>query len=1098
MRFKIMWLTVGLLLICGFLSAEEARLLRFPDVHGDKIAFVYAGDVYVAPRGGGQAVQLTHHEGLELFPKFSPDGAMIAFTGQYDGDMDVYVMPVGGGEPKRLTYHPAMQNMAERMGPENIVMGWHPDGGSVLFRSRKEAPDSWFGRAYLVSLEGGLPQALPMREAGFTSFSPDAGKVAYCPIFRDFRTWKRYKGGMAQDVWTFDLKTEEAKKITDWEGTDNMPMWYGDKIYFNSDRTGKLNLYCYDTKTGQTRPVTTFTEYDVRWPSLGPDGIAFENAGYVYVLDLPSEELHKVKVELVSDQLPTRIEYKNVSDMIYDFDIAPDGKRAVFSARGEVFTVPAKDGNTRNLTNSSGAHDKSPAWSPDGKWISYFSDETGEDEIFLVSQDGSGKVRLTTDGHGWRWGMLWSPDSRMVVFSDKDNKLFYVDTGTKQVVKVDESPYGGFYDYSWSPDSRYLSYSKRMENDISTLFIYDVTDRAIHQVTAGHNHCYSPIFDPDGKYLYFLSDRSFNPIFDTYQFEFVNNSISDLYMILLSADTPSPFAPKSDEVAVEEKKDEGEAAKDKKDEKGEKDKGQEGKKEVAVKIDFDGIYDREIAFDLPAGSYGNLSAISGAVFYISRPMRGMEGRIGGSESMLHKYVIEDKKDNEFAGGIDSYVLSANRDKMIVRARGGYNIIDTGGPKASMEDNRVDVSHMEMKLDRKAEYVQMFNEAWRRNRDFFYDENMHGVDWPKMRERYSVLLPYVANRFDLTYVISEMVSELACSHTYVGGGDLPRIPSSQVGLLGCDFEVDPKTNRIRISRILKGENWNNELRSPLSEPDMDVREGDYLLAIDGHEITAGVNPYTLTDNKADRLITLTVNEKPTMKDARKVTVKPIASETSLRYYNWVDENRAYVDSASDGQIGYIHIPDMGGYGLTRFTQMFYYQARKPALIIDVRANGGGFVSQLIIKRLRENLSGVSVSRNSAPSPRPGDAVNAHMLTLINEYSVSDGDIFPYYFRFYGLGPLMGVRTWGGIVGINGGRPLVDGGYNYIPGGTQYSLDSKWIIENHGVEPDIEVANTPDREAKGYDDQLTEAVKYLKAKLKEDPKKLPPYPGPPAKR
>jgi tricorn protease len=1105
MRHHLIWLSICIMLISGILSAEEARLLRFPDVHKDKIAFVYAGDLYIAPRDGGRATQITRHEGLELFPRFSPDGTAIAFTGQYDGDQSVYIMPVGGGDPQRLTYHPAIQRTSERMGPDNIVMGWHPDGTSVLFRSRKEAPDSWFGRAYLVSVDGGLPEQLPMHKAGFTSFSPDAKKVAYCPIFRDFRMWKRYMGGMAQDVWTFDLESFESRKITDWEGTDNLPMWYGDKIYFNSDRTGTLNIFCYDINTGETRQVTAFTEFDVRWPSLGPDAIAFENGGFVYVLDLPSEEMHKVTVEMISDNLNTRTEFISVSDRVYDFDVSPDGKRAVFSARGEVFTVPAKEGNTRNLTNSSGAHDKEPTWSPDGKWIAYFSDETGEDEIFLVSQDGSEKVRLTTDGHCWRRGILWSPDSKKIAFADKNNKFYYVDVEGKNIVTIDESRHGGFYDYSWSPDSRYITYTRRLPSDIAALFIYDLEGRKIHQVTPGYSHSFSPKFDPDGKYLYFLSERSFNPMFDTYQFEFVNNAITDLYLILLSAEDESPFAPESDEVAVTEEDDDdddGDEDHEAKDEDEDEHKGKDNDKDedngIEVKIDFDGIYDRQIAFDISAGNIGGLSAISGAVFYTKRPLSGMRGRIGEGKTVLHKYVLEDKEDNEFASGVGAYILSADSKKMIVSRNGGYHIIGTGGGKASFEDSKLNLSRMEMKLDRRAENVQMFHEAWRRNRDFFYDENMHGVDWEKMRGRYEVLLPYVAHRFDLTYVISEMVSELACSHTYVGGGDMPKIPSSQVGLLGCDFEIDDKNNRIRISRILTGENWNDDLRSPLMEPKIDINEGDYLLAIDGQEVTADVNPYALTDNKADRLITLTVNDKPSMDDAREVTVKPIGSETSLRYHDWVESRRAYVDSASNEQIGYIHIPDMGGYGLTRFTKMFYYQMRKPALIIDVRANGGGFVSQLVIKRLREELSGVSVSRNSDPRPRPGDAVNAHMLTLINEFSVSDGDIFPHYFRHYGLGPLMGKRTWGGIVGIGGGRRLVDGGYNYIPGGTQYNLDSEWIIENVGVEPDIEVDNPPNREAEGYDDQLMEAVKYLQIKLKADPRKLPAHPGPPKER
>lgn len=1083
-------------LTTGMAAADEARLLRFPDVTTDKIAFSYAGDIYIAPRTGGQATRLTSHIGLELFAKFSPDGKTIAFTGQYDGDQAVYIMPVAGGQPKKLSFHPAMQNLAERMGPENIVMGWHPDGKRVYFRSRKEGTDVWFGRVYLVDTAGGMPEPLPMDQAGFTSFSPDAQKVAFCPIFRDFRTWKRYKGGMAQDVWIFDLKTYENKKITDWIGTDNIPMWYKDKIYFNSDRTGSLNLFCYDVTTGQTRQVTDFSDYDVRWPSLGPDAIAFEKGGYIYVMDLPSETIHKVTIDVISDYHKVRPEYVSVSDMIYDFDISPDGKRALYSARGDIFTVPAKDGNTRDLTNSSGAHDKAPVWSPDGRWIAYISDETGEDEIYLRSQDGSDKVALTADHVGWISSVSWSPDSKKIAYSDKDNVLAYITVDSKGVTKVDQSMYSRFYDYVWSPDSRFLAYSKNGENDIRAVYVYALDDGSIHQMTPGHTNDYSPAFDPDGKYLYFLSERSFNPILDSYQFEFVDNAITNLYLILLKADEKSPFAPKEDEVTIKSDKDKQEAEKKDKEKPG--GKAEEGPKEVTVAIDYDGIYDRQIAIDLPAGNYGGLTAISGAVFYVSSPMRGLEGRVGQGEPDLHKYKIEDKEDKVFAPGVGSYAISAGRDKMMLQKHNDYFIVNAQGDMASLDKGRVDVSHMQMYLDRLAEYKQIFNEAWRRNRDFFYDPNMHGVDWKAMHDKYAVLLPYVNHRFDLTYVIGEMVSELCCSHTYVGGGDMPRIPSSKVGLFGAEFEIDKKNNRIRISRILDGENWDESLRSPFQAPDVNIHVGDYLLAIDGQEITGSTNPYALTVNKADQLITVTVNDKPTMKGAHDETIKPIDSETRLQYYDWVQKNLAYVDSASSGQIGYIHIPDMGGFGLVRFAKMFYYQSRKPGLIIDVRANGGGFVSQLILKRLREPINAVSVSRNFAPQPHPGDAITAHMLTLINQYSVSDGDIFPYYFRWYKLGPLMGKRSWGGVVGIGGGRPLVDGGYNFIPGGTEYNLNSQWIIENHGVDPDIEVDNPLDREARGYDDQLIDAVKYIQKKLQEEPVALPPYPGPPAKR
>ncbi len=1091
MRVFRLIIIFGTLIFTSMAIADEARLLRFPDVSGERVAFVYAGDIYVAPRTGGGAIKLTDHEGLELFPKFSPDGQWVAFTGQYDGDMSVYVMPVGGGEPRRLTYHPGLQHTSDRFGPENIVMGWHPNGESVLFRSRKETNDWWDGRVYLVSLQGGLPKVLPMDPAGFTSLSPDAGKVAYCPIFRDFRTWKRYKGGMAQDVWTFDLATFETQKITDWVGTDNMPMWYQQRIYFNSDRAGTLNLFCYDLGTKEARQVTRFTEFDIRWPSLGKDGIAFENGGWVYVLDLPSERLNKLEIHLASDRRLVRPEWVDVDDNISDFDVSPDGKRAVFSARGDVFTVPAKDGNTRNLTNSSGANDRNPRWSPDRRMIVMVSDESGEEELYLYSLDGRKTERLTTGGYCHKYGPSWSPDSKRLVFSDKELRLYHVDVATKALKQIDKATRNEIRDYAWSPDSRYLAYTKRLENRIRAIFAYDFEDGRIHQVTPGYTDDFSPEFDPEGKYLYFLSNRSFNPVLSEYEFQFVNTAITNLYLIVLSADGESPFAPKTDEVELSPEKVQ------KKTDKGSDD---DSEKPITCRIDFSGIYDREVAFDLPAGNYGTLSAIKGAIFYSSYPIGGLRGRVTRDETVLHKYDIEKPKDHEFATGVEGYRLTPDGKKMILRKGKDYHIVETSDEKVKLEDNRLDLTNMEMFVDRRTEYVQMFNEVWRMQRDFFYDENMHGVDWAAMRDRYAPLLPFCAHRFDLTYLIGEMIGELACSHTYVGGGDKTRVPGSEVGLLGVDFEIDRETDRVRITRILRGENFDKDLRSPLREPGAEVNEGDYLLAIDGHQITAEINPYSLMLNKADRLVTLSVNDNPTMKGAREVTVRPIVSEEALRYFNWVEDRRLYVDSVSDGQVGYVHIPDMGSYGLYRFAKMFYHQLRKPGLIIDVRYNGGGFVSELVLDRLRRVIAAMGGSRTFEPDPSPESGINAHMVTLINERSCSDGDYFPYFFRQYELGPLIGKRTWGGVIGIRGYSPLIDGGYYTTPEFSIFSLDGEWIMENIGVKPDIEVDNLPDRLARGYDDQLLSAIDYVIDKIKTQgrPTKLPLLPGPPEPR
>jgi tricorn protease len=1084
---------VAVLVAASAAFSEEAKLLRFPDVSKDKIAFVYAGDIYAAPRSGGTAVRLTSHEGLELFPKFSPDGRMIAFTGQYDGDMSVYVMPAAGGDPRKLVFHPGIQKTEDRFGPENVVMGWHPDGKRVLFRSRKELGDWWDGRAYLVDAEGGSPEALPMATAGFTSFSPDAGKLAYCPIYRDFRTWKRYMGGMAQDVWIFDLGQMKSQKITDWAGTDNLPMWHGDKIYFNSDRTGKLNIFCYDTKSAQTKQVTSFEEFDVRWPSLGPDGIAFENGGMIYILDLPSEQVKKVEISLSVESNWMRPEYVKVSDRIDYFDVSPDVNRAVFSARGDIFTAPKKDGDIRNLTNSSGSDEKDPKWSPNGKWIAFVSDESGEDEFYLMSHDGKERTKLTTDGHCTRYESSWSPDSKKIAFSDKNLDFFYIDATTKLLTKVDKAERNEIRDYSWSPDSRYIAYQKRNEAGIATIFVYSLDDKQIRQVTPGFSNDYSPVFDPDGKYLYFLSERSFNPLLGSYEFEFVNQGIDNLYLILLTPETESPFAPKSDEA----KPVEASAADNKP-----KDEGKKGdekpKAPEPTKIVFNGIFNRQVAFELPAGNYNGLCAIPGAVFYTSNPFFGLEGKVGEGETVLHKYDISKRKDYAFAKDLSGYVPTPDGANMLVSKAGGYNIIATSGEEADFKDNQLDLSGMEALVDRRAEYRQMFDEVWRTERDFFYDSALHGVDWKAVGDKYKTLLPYATSRYDLTYLIGEMLGELACSHSYVGGGDRPKIAPSGVGLLGVDFEVDKPNNRIKIARILKGENWDKSLRSPLLDPGINVKDGEYLLAINGKQVTAGIDPYSLTVNCSDKMLSLTVNDKPTTDGSRTVNVKPIESEEKLRYNDLVERRRLHVDSVSGGKIGYIHIPDMDGFGLTRFAKMFYYQLRKPALIIDVRHNGGGFVSGLVLERLRRVVVAMGMGRNFAVGPNPDDGLNAHMITLINQFSCSDGDYFPYFFREYGLGPLLGKRTWGGVIGIRGYRPLIDGGYFTAPEFGIFGLDGKWVMENEGVKPDIEVDNLPEREALGYDDQLDRAIEYLTNKLKEDPKTLPSLPPPPKPR
>jgi tricorn protease len=1085
-------LSLLLVLILALSLAAEDRLLRFPDVSADDICFVYAGDIWSVPLSGGLARKLTNHEGLELFPKFSPDGKQIAFTGQYDGNTHVYFMPARGGEPTRLTYHPAIAETTERMGPEHVVMDWSRDGSKILYRSRRDVSDVWSGKLYLADVKGGMPYVLPIPVAGFGSLSPDESKIAYCPIYRDFRTWKRYKGGLAQDVYIYDLSTYKQEKITDWMGTDNMPMWTGDKIYFNSDRTGTLNLYCYDLNTKATSQITSYDEYDVRWPSLGPDHIVYENGGNIYLLDLANQESRRVKIVLGSDRILVRPEYVTVDDKVQDYSLAPDGKRALFGARGEVFTVPAEKGNTRNLTNSTAVNEKYSSWSPDGKSVLYVSDRTGEDEIYVIAQDGKGKeIQLTGEHDCWIFRPRWSPDSKLIAFSDANTDLNILDVASGHISVVDEGEKTGIYDYKWSPDSRWLTYTKIPdETNIRVIFLYSLQNNQIYRITDGITHDYSPVFDPEGKYLYFLSDRNFNAALGGYEFNFVYNAMTGIYAILLAEDTPSPFGPESDEVEIGKTKKSGKQAK--------KNEDEEKKVLPDVKIDLEGIGGRQVAVPIEPGNYNGLKAVEGKIFYFSNPFGGLSGKKGTQEKELRYYDLKNREDKLFLANIDDYRLSFDLQKMLLKSGENYFINDLTVPEGDKTAGGLDLSGMSMYLDRKAEYRQMFEESWRRMRDFFYDPNMHGVDWQVIHDRYAPLVEHVSHRFDLIYLIGEMIGEVCCSHTYVGGGDYFKPESDKVALLGIDFEIDSSAHLYRIGRILKGKNWDEVYRSPLTEPGIEVEEGNYILEVDGQPLTIDQNPYKQFVNKADRIIGLKVCPNSEGKGAREIEVKPIANEEKLRYYNWVEERRAIVDSLSEGKIGYIHIPDMGGFGLNEFAKQFYYLFKKEGLIIDVRFNGGGFVSQVVLDRLRRIIVGMGAGRHEYVGTYPGTAFHGHMACLINEFSCSDGDIFPYYFREYGLGPLIGKRTWGGVVGIGGFRQLTDGGFLTVPGGGAVSLEGEWIMENVGVRPDIEFEQSPDLVMQGRDPQLEKAIEYMLEKIRTEPKTLPPKPGPPEPR
>ncbi len=1123
-RSVFAFVVVGCVIGCASLTAaqeaQEGRLLRFPDIYKDKIAFMYGGDLWLATSAGGTAHRITSHPGRELFPKFSPDGKWLAFTGQYDGNFNVYVMSSEGGQPKQLTfYQGSAQPLSDRMGVLNQVIGWTPDGKSIVFLSRRDASNGWIKRPYTISVGGGLPQPMPMDEGGLLSFSADGTQVAYNRIFRNFRQWKRYTGGMAQDITIYDIKNNVVDQViphTDY--TDTFPMWHGTTIYFTSDRGSahRLNLYSYDQGSKQVEQLTKFDDFDVMWPSLGPDAIIFENGGYLYTFDLQTRQPKKLTIYVNGERDQAMKHWVSASRQITDFDIAPDGKRAVLAARGEVFTVPAKDGSIRNLTRSPGVREQKVAWSPNGQWIAYVSDRTGEDEIYIAAQDGLAAEEQITSGHkGFMFQPAWSPDSSKIAWADKDLKLWHVDIKEKKPVEVDRGKYGEILNYSWSPDSKWLAYDKNLASGYSVVYLYGLDDRKSTAVTSTLNNSYAAVFDRDKRYLYFLSDRDYNEVLGNVDFEFANPKTTRVYVVTLTADEPSPFPALSDEVKVKSEEPAASPAPEpgngnkknakqtpNKKEQGEKSEEKASQTETkeppkVFKIELDGIQSRIVALAVPPAVIHSLDASKDAIYYSTSPIQGLSGPLPGETPAIHAYDLKERKDKVLLEGADRFALSSDGSKLLYRADGDgpVGIIDAKPPDAphKVGDGALKLDGMRAEVDPQQEWKEIFNEVWRQERDYFFEASMNGVDWQKTKDQYAQLLPYVADRYSLTYIMGEMIGELSNSHTYVGGGDLPELHAVNVGLLGADYEADAASGMYRIKKIYSGENWDAHTRSPLTEPGVNIKEGEYLVAINGRPLRTPQTPDELLVNAANEVVTLTVNSKPAADGAHKVVVKPIGDEYSLRELNMIETNRKKVDAASGGRIGYVYLPNMGDEGLNEFVKQYFPQIRKEGIIFDVRYNGGGFVDQLIFTRLRRVLAAMSPARNWEPGTIPGNVFYGYMACVTNHYAASDGDFFSYFFKQYKLGPLIGERTWGGVRGIRGDIPLMDGGYITRPEFSLSSLDGKWLIENRGVQPDVVVDNPPDLVLKGQDPQLEKAVEMLMEQIKANPKTLPARPA-----
>lgn len=1096
---------VAFLLLASTAVFAQTKLLRFPDIHGDRVAFTYAGDIWTAAATGGSAIRLTAHPGVEVFAKFSPDGKWIAFTGQYDGDEQVYVIPSTGGVPRQLTFYPARGPLAPRWGWDNQVYGWSKDGKRIFFRSLR---DSWslpIARLYSVSVDGGPTEPLPMPEAGSGDYSPDGARMVYSPQSRDFRSEKRYGGGQANKLYIFDLQTNDAKPITEGPRPTRDPIWIGDTIYFNSDRDGHFNIYSYGVSSGKTAQVTRSKQWDVRWPSSDHEGrIVYEMNGELQILDAKSGKTTPLSITVPDDGLARRPSRISAANNIESYDLSPKGERALFSARGDIFTAPIEKGPTRNLTHSSGAHDKWPSWSPDGSQIAFISDLSGEEELYLVPQDGSKPAQqITNGGSAMRYQPEWSADGKRIAFGDKDGKIWIVTLADRKMIEIVDSPSGQIRDYVWSPRGNYLAFSMPVSSNGNTsVYVWSATDNKVRRVTEGVFNAFNPVWDPQGSYLYFISNREFAPQISNVEFNYATNRSSYIYAMALRKDVKHPFPPESDEVSVSkqaEKPAEGAPAEQSKP--AEQPKPAEPKAETTPKppadlvVDFDGITNRVARVPVGADNYGGLAAKAGHLLYGVGPAF-YYGRQGDRPAQLRIFAFKDRKETTIADDIGGYAMSGDGSKVLVRQGPGFSLYDASplGDKT-----RKPVATAGLVVDRvpAEEWNQIFNEVWRRYRDWFYVANMHGYDWVALREQYKPLLQYVAHRSDLNYVIAEMISELTVQHAYIEGGDFQIPPRPRVGLPGARFELDRQSGRYRISKIFEGENEEDIYRSPLKEIGVNINVGDYVLAIDGEELKGSDDPYRLLRNKPDNTVQLSVNSSPTMNGARTVSYRPITDEGNLIYLDWVTRNRKKVEDATGGRVGYIHVPDMGAAGIREFIKWYYPQLNKEGLIVDVRANGGGNVSRMLIERLRRKVLALNYQRtDDEASTYPDGVFLGPMVALLDGNSASDGDIFPAMFREAGLGPLIGKRSWGGVIGISNRGALIDGGAVFVPGSAFASKDGQWIIEGHGVDPDIEVDNDPRSEIEGRDPQLERGIAEVMAKLK-NPVKLPPRPPAPVK-
>ena len=1058
-----------LFLAFGLGAVDDARLLRMPDIHGETIVFSYGGNLWTVGTGGGIAVKLTSHPGQEIIPLFSPDGRWIAFTGEYDGNFDVFVIPAQGGEPRRLTYHPAT----------DITTGWSADGSRVLFTSNRNCVNPRASQMYSIPFAGGPALQLPLPSAYYGEYSPDGRFYAYTPHPNAYTTWRRYRGGLAPYVVLYDTADHTIRKVPRQDSNDTFPQWIGNDVVFLSDRDRVMNLYSFDPQTDKVKQLTAFGGADIK--SWGTDGerIVFEREGYLHLLNPRNNKLTRLTVHVPDEALDTRGRFVNAQKHINDFDLSPTGKRALFSARGEILTVPEKKGDVRNLTRTPGVMERSAVWSPDGGRIAYFSEHNGEYALFISDQDGREKPKIIAlPQNAYFRSPIWSPDSKKILFVDSRLNLLCLDIESGKVVTVATDAYlQGFYQYTltaaWSPDSSWIAYSSMMDNYFHQVFLYSVKDNQRYPVSDGLSDAHSPAFDRNGKYLYFAA--STNQSLDVSwvdMSEYTNNPVSSLYAVVLAAAEASPFTPESDE---EKSATEAKAA-------GQEDAKKEAEtkdKAKAVKVDIEGIRDRIVAVPVPAGEYlGLLSGEEGKLHFLEliRP---------SNKSKLHCFDLKERKDEVILEEISGYTLSGDGKKLLyVAGKNDFFIVDAG-KKPKPGDGKLNLAELEVYSEPKAEWAQMLHEAWRIHREFFYDPGMHGQDWPAVWDQYKSYIPYIAHRSDLNYLIGMINGELCVGHAYVGGGEFPEVKPVPGGLLGADYEV--AEGFYRIKKIYRGENWNPELRSPLTEPGVNVKEGDFILEVNGAPVKATDSIYAFFQKTADKQVVIKVNSRPVLDGARTVTVVPIAGEYGLRHREWIEANRKKVAALSNGRVGYVYLPDTSVPGFTYFTRYYFANLDKQAVVVDERFNGGGYAADYIVDHLDRPLLNYWIARYGKPQWSPTAAVFGPKAMIINEWAGSGGDALPFYFRKRGIGPLIGTRTWGGLVGISGYPVLMDGGDMTSPTIGYASEKGEFGIENEGVAPDIEVEITPADFIAGRDPQLEKTVQWLLDALKKNPPK-----------